>query len=411
MGSTPFDYTHLLAPDLPAPAARWQGFPEFNFVGGHNDADGVPVAELIDAMTTVLQREGKTLATYNLASGPQGYQTLRAFVADKVQRQRGIRCTADDVLITSGSLQGIDLVNEVFLAPGDTVLVEQFTYAGALTRLRRRGVNIIGIPLDQEGLRTDCLAETLEKLRREGTQAKYIYTIPTVQNPTGAVMGEQRRLELLRLAADYKVAVFEDECYADLLWEGTSPPALRAMDEQHQVIHIGSFSKSIAPALRVGYVVADWPVMSRLLSCKTDAGSGALEQMVLAEFCARHFDQHVTALNQRLQQKAQTLVEALNQYFGTAAEFTRPDGGIFLWVKLPAEVDTLALAQVAAAEGITFNPGPEWSTDAEPARSSLRICFANPSHDNLRAGVAKLAEICARETGIPSRIANIGQAG
>ncbi|MCB1719290.1 MAG: aminotransferase class I/II-fold pyridoxal phosphate-dependent enzyme, partial [Candidatus Competibacteraceae bacterium] len=144
MGSTPFDYTHLLAPDLPAPAARWQGFPEFNFVGGHNDADGVPVAELIDAMTTVLQREGKTLATYNLASGPQGYQTLRAFVAEKVQRQRGIRCTADDVLITSGSLQGIDLVNEVFLAPGDTVLVEQFTYAGALTRLRRRGVNIIG---------------------------------------------------------------------------------------------------------------------------------------------------------------------------------------------------------------------------------------------------------------------------
>jgi 2-aminoadipate transaminase len=253
------------------------------------------------------------------------------------------------------------------------------------------------------------LAAALEDLKSRGIKPKYIYTIPTVQNPTSSVMGEQRRLELLRIAADYGVLVFEDECYADLLWNGERPPALRALDDHHLVVHIGSFSKSIAPALRVGYVVADWTVLSHMLACKTDAGSGALEQMVLAEYCTEHFDNHVTALNRLLKRKAQTLTDALGEYFGTAAEFSTPDGGIFLWVKLPEEVDTLALSQLALKEGIAFNPGPEWSTDAEPAKSSLRICFANPTHDNLRAGVARLAELCARETGIPSRIANVEQ--
>lgn len=406
-----FDPTSLLAAGLPAAtAARWKGFPEYNFVGGNNDPEGVPVADLIAAASSVLQREGKTLATYNLASGPQGYQPLRAFVAEKVQQQRGIRCTDEDVLITSGSLQGLDLVNDLFLTPGDTVIAEQFSYGGALSRLHKRGVNVIGIPLDEEGLRMDALAATLVDLKSQGVTPKYIYTIPTVQNPTSAIMGEQRRQELLQLAADYGVLVFEDECYADLVWRGERPPALRAMDDRGQVVHIGSFSKSIAPALRIGYVVADWTILGQMLACKTDAGSGALEQMVLAEYCNNHFNDHVSALNQRLKQKAQTLMTALDENFGVSAEYTDPAGGIFLWIKLPHVVDTLALAKAAAAEGIAINPGPEWSTDAEPARSSLRICFANPSHEALRAGVAKLAEVCARETGVPSIIANVAKA-
>ena len=231
MSSSTFDYASLLAPGAPLPAQRWKGFPEFNFVGGHNDPDGVPVEDLVRAASAALNREGRTLATYNLASGPQGYLPLREFVSEKVSAQRGIRCTADDILITSGSLQGLDLVNDVFLAPGDTVLVEQFTYGGALTRLARKGVEIIGIPLDEEGLRTDCLEEKLRELASRGVKPKYIYTIPTVQNPTSAIMGEKRRLELLRLAAEHGVIVFEDECYADLVWRGERPPSLHALDE------------------------------------------------------------------------------------------------------------------------------------------------------------------------------------
>lgn len=407
MSTTPFNFTDLLAPDLPPPAARWNGFPRYNFVGGHNDADAVPVAALTDAAADVLRREGHTLATYGLNSGPQGYLPLREFVAGKVRAQRGIRCSADDVLLTSGSLQGLDLVNRLLLSPGDTVLVEQFSYGGALSRLRQLGVNVIGVPVDAGGLRCDRLGESLAALRRDGVRPKYIYTIPTVQNPTATVMDEARRRDLLALAAEYQVPVFEDECYADLLWQGERPPALHALDDDGRVIHIGSFSKSVAPALRVGYLIADWTVMSRLLACKTDAGSGALEQMVLAEFCERHFDSHVARLNERLRRKARALTDAIDEYFGTAADYTAPPGGIFLWLTLPEAVDTLALAPVAAAAGIAFNPGPEWSTDADAARRSLRLCFAHPSEETLREGVARLAEVCAAETRVPDRIANV----
>ena len=289
MTSGSFDFAPLLTAGLPAPAAKWTGFPKYNFVGGHNDAEHVPVDRLIAAVTAVLAREGTTLATYGLESGPLGYRPLREFLAAKLKWHAGISCTADEILITSGSLQAIDLVNGILLARGDTVIIEQESYGGSLSRLARLGINAVGIPLDGEGLRMDALAAALDDLARRGIRAKYIYTIPTVQNPTGTIMGEQRRLELLRLSEQHGVPIFEDECYSDLVWDGARPPALYAMSKNAGVIHIGSFSKSIAPALRVGYIVARWELLSRMLALKTDAGSGALEQMVLAEFCAAAF--------------------------------------------------------------------------------------------------------------------------
>jgi 2-aminoadipate transaminase len=203
------------------------------------------------------------------------------------------------------------------------------------------------------------------------------------------------------------VPIFEDDCYSDLIWDGRRPPALYAVAGGAGVIHIGSFSKSVSPALRVGYIVAGWDVLSRLLALKTDAGSGALEQMVLAEFCPAGFDTHVPKLTRGLRAKLETLMEALAEQFGTAAEFQDPKGGIYLWVKLPDTVDTLKLAQVALAAGVAINPGPEWCTDKAYGRSRLRICFANPSHEAIRQGVAELAKICSREFGVPTRIANV----
>src|SRR5215831_11502136 len=191
MASAPFDFAPLLAPSLPAPAVKWSGFPKYNFIGGNNDADQVPVDGLIAAATAVLKREGATLATYGLDSGPLGYRPLRGFLADKLKRTAGIACTADEVLITSGSLQALDLVNVALLARGDTVLIEQESYQGALTRLARLGVNAVGIPLDRDGMRTDAVAAALDDLKRRGIRAKYIYTIPTVQNPTGTILSEQ----------------------------------------------------------------------------------------------------------------------------------------------------------------------------------------------------------------------------
>src|SRR5262249_48291166 len=156
----------------------------------------------------------------------------------------------------------------------------------------------------------------LAHLKEQQIRPKYIYTIPTVQNPTGTILGEARRLELLKLARDYGVLIFEDDCYADLVWDGSRPPALYAMSEHGGVVHIGSFSKSVAPALRVGFIVAGWDILSRILALKTDAGSGALEQMVLAEYCGAHFTEHVPKLTRGLRVKLDALMEALNEQFG-----------------------------------------------------------------------------------------------
>jgi 2-aminoadipate transaminase len=409
MSAAAFDFAPLLPSGLPPPAVKWKGSPRYNFTGGNNDPDQVPLDGLIAAADAVLAREGRTLATYGLASGPQGYRPLREFLAEKLKRTAGISCSFDDILVVSGSLQALDLVNGVLLERGDTVVIEQESYQGALTRLARLSVNAVGIPLDRDGMRMDSLAAALVSLRERNIRPKYIYTIPTVHNPTGTIMGEARRQELLRLAAEHGVPIFEDDCYADLIWDGQRPPALHAMAKTGGVIHIGSFSKSIAPALRVGYVVAPWEVLSRMLALKTDAGSGALEQMVLGEFCAPQFAQHVPALTRGLRAKLETLMAALDEQFGTTAEFDEPKGGIFLWVKLPDQVDTTKLFAPALAAGVAINPGPEWSTDMACSRSRMRLCFASPSHEDIRAGIALLADVCRKEFGVPARIANVAQ--
>jgi 2-aminoadipate transaminase len=400
MSSTSFDFTPLLPAGLPPPAVRWTGRVKYDFTGGNNDPDALPLAGLIAAADAVLKREGRSLATYGLNSGPQGYRALRDFLVAKLKADANIACTADDILITSGSLQALDLVNGTLLARGDSVIIEEDCYQGSINRLLKLGVTPVGIPLDRDGMRVDALAAALDDLKRKGVRPKYIYTIPTVQNPTGTILPVARREAMLRLSAEYGVPIFEDDCYCDLIWSGQRPPALYAMSERGGVIHIGSFSKSIAPALRIGYIVAPWDVMSRMLALKTDAGTGALEQMVLAEYCTAHFSAHVPALRRGLRAKLVTLMESLTEHFGTAAEFDDPKGGIFLWVKLPDGVDALKLYQPALAAGVAINPGPEWSVNKAHSRSRIRLCFASLSHEELNQGVAALAEVCRREFGL-----------
>ena len=402
MAAELFDYADVLRPDLPPPAAKWTGFPKYNFVGGHNDAGSVPVEDLAAAANTILKREGRTLSTYGLESGPLGYRPLREFIAHKLATDAGMTCTIDEILITSGSLQGLDLVNQVLLAPGDTVIVEHMTYSGAITRLQRLGVNIVGVEVDHDGLSSAALQIALDDLKRRGVRPKYIYTIPTVQNPTATVMSKPRRAEILQLSLEYGVPVFEDECYADLVWQGARPQAMRGMSHDDRVIHIGSFSKSVAPALRIGYLIAGWPVMSRILAIKSDGGSGAVEQMILAEYCPAHFEAHVRTLRKALRRKLDVMMASLRAQFADAAEFDDPAGGIFLWVKLPERVDTTRLTQLALQAGVSVNPGAEWMTDAEAGQKRIRLCFAHPSEQVIREGVARLAEVCRREFAVPA---------
>jgi len=410
MTATGFAHAARFARDLPPPAPRWTGFAKFNFIGGHNDPTRIPAAALADAASTVLKRGGANLALYN-SDGPQGFRGLRDFVVSKVAGRAGIKCAADDVLITSGSGQGLDLVHRLLIEPGDTVLVEEFSYQGTLSKLRRLRADIVPAPLDDKGMRIDALANILADLGRNGIVPKLIYTIPTIQNPTGSILPLERRRALLALARKHGVPIFEDECYADLLWNPDAPPSLFALDPQ-QVIHIGSFSKTLAPALRLGYVVADWEVMSRLVALKreADSGTGAVEQMMVAEYFAPNFARHVSELSGVLREKLDTMVEALEKEFGTTVEPWRPEGGIFLWIKLPDAVDVCKLIGPAAAAGIVFNPGPDWSCRPEAATSHMRLCFALPSKNEIREGIAALARVCFEQTGIPAQSANVRRA-
>ncbi|MBS0640635.1 MAG: PLP-dependent aminotransferase family protein [Acetobacteraceae bacterium] len=410
MNDSVFDYSRLYRNGLPDPAPKWAPFPKYYFIGGNNDPEQIPIEGLIDAAASVLRREGSKLAIYNLGLGPQGYPGLRQFVADKSKKHRGINLPIDDVLITTGSGQGLDMISNMLINPGDTILAEEYCYQGALNRFRKLGAKIEGMKLDADGIVIDALSSQLADLKSRGITPKFIYTIPTIQNPTASILPLDRRHALLRLAREYNVCIFEDECYADLIWDGIeAPPALYALDPEC-VLHIGSFSKCLAPALRLGYLFAPWEQMKRLLPLKGDSGTGALDQMVVAEYFSKTFDTHVNHLNGVLREKLRVMTEAVEREFGASAECWTPKGGIFLWIKLPESVDVRKLIKPAAEAGLVFNEGPAWAVSADNSFNSLRLCFAMPDHQTIRDGVATLAQVCYEQTGIPIRSGNVQRA-
>lgn len=402
-----FDFGSFLADVASNKASPFTGYPEHHFVGGNIDEPTVPAEALADAVGDVIRKYGTTMGKYGMDSGPQGYLPLREAVCDMLQRRADMSVTPDEVLMTSGSLQAMDLVNKALLNKGDVVLVEAANYAGTLTKLGALGVEYIGIDLDENGMRMDVLENRLSELAVAGKKPKYIFTIPTVQNPTGTVMPVERRLQLLTLSKKFDVPIFEDDCYADLVFSGERPPAIHSLDTERRVVYCGTFSKSIAPALRVGYLVAPWPLMGHILPLKTDAGSGALEQLVLSQFVPKSFDAHVAGLLPMLKSKADALCEALDENFGTEVEYQRPGGGIYLWVTLPDKVDTDRLFKVALEKGVEINPGSQWSVDGAANKNRMRICFGHPSIESIRSGIATLAEVCFDEFGVPVHGGNL----
>lgn len=387
-----------------ASAGRYAGLPRYHFIGGNMSEEALPINALAAAAAEAAAEIGPKLAMYHGGASPMGHEGLRRVTARILKDRAAIEADPDDILLVSDSLQALDLVNLALVEPGDRVLTELQTYGGALSRLRAMGATHEGVATDGEGLVPDALREALAR----GPKPKYLYLIPTVQNPTGTIMPEARRREILAIAADHDLTIFEDDCYADLVFGGVQrPPALRALDADGRVIYCGTYSKSVAPALRVGFLTADWPVLARMLPLKSDAGSGMVEQALLARFAEAAFDGHLEALNAALEAKAAVMMEAVDREFGAAAEYRRPDGGIFLWVTLPEPVDTARLAQAAAAEGVAINAGPEWCANPEAGRRSLRLCFAHPSEQAMNEGVALLAEVCRREFGLPERSANV----
>ena len=393
MAGRNIDYSTLFNKDLSSPSGKWQGHPKYNFIGGHSDPDLVPMDSFIESATNVFKGDARNIAMYNFDGGPQGVLSLRRFLVEKLATERGIHVTTEDILITSGSGQGIELINEILLDEGDTVIVESFTFAGALSYLRRRGVNFVGVDVDESGIRMDHLKDILGNLKKNGIRPKYIYTIPTLQNPTGTVMTMERRYQLIKLSEEYEVPIFEDECYADLIFEGECEKAIRSLDDSNRVLHIGSFSKSLGPGLRLGYVVASWDVMSRLISRKSDAGTGVMDQMIVGDYFSNHYDEHILDMRSALKRKCDVLSAALREHFGPLVDFEEPRGGMYLWVKLPPGIDSRDMVQTALKEGVAYNPGPDWSADPDAAANYIRLCFALPSENEIREGIEKLAKV------------------
>ena len=400
-----FNINSFLHSDALGPAIEWKGYPKFNFIGGHNDNESIPIISLKESIDKIILKEGKTLAKYGLESGPQGYLPLRQFISKQLKKSASINCSEKEVLVVSGSLQALDLVNQTFLKKGDTVIIEEENYGGTISRLRRIGVNMIGIPLEKDGMNIEVLEQTLESLKKKKIRPRFIYTIPTIQNPTGTIMSVNKRKALIKLSKKFEIPIFEDDCYADLIFDKERPPAIKSYDNDGYVIYCGSFSKSIAPALRVGYLTADWSILSRILPYKTDAGSGSLEQMALAEFCKINFNSHIKILRNELKKKSDSICNALDKYFGSTADYNKPVGGIFVWINLPNNIDTSRLYELALKDGVAINPGNEWSINSS-GDHKIRLCFGNPSIEEIDEGVKILAEICQKEFGIPLQIAN-----
>lgn len=398
-------YARSFASKLPPAKVREEVNRKYNFGTGHNDPDAIPVESFAEAARNVLRREGRNLAIYGLGGSALGYKDLREVVADKLRRHRGIDIGIDNVLITSGSLQGMDLINSLLLDGGDTVIIEQFTYVAALSKAKWLGVEAVPAPLDDGGIDMDGLAAQLERLKLAGKRAKYIYTIPTIQNPTGSILSLERRHRLIELARHYQTPIFEDECYADLIWAGEAPPALYGLAPD-QVIHIGSFSKTLAPALRLGYLLAPWDALGQILAFKSDGGTGALDQMVAAEYFRDHFDSHVATLTRMLKRKLDVLVEAIDREFGTVANVQVPLGGLYAWVRFPKSVDARKLSEQAAKADIAINAGPDWAVEPEDGAHSIRLCFGLVTESEINEGIAELARVCHENFGVPEHSAN-----
>ena len=329
----------------------------------------------------------------------EGHTPLRETLAQWVAA-RGIRARASDVLVVSGSQQGLDLVARVFIDPGDVVIVEEPTYIGALQSFRVAGAKIIGIPVDENGMRTDILASVLERER-----PKLIYTLPTYQNPSGAVMSIERRRHLLELASKWHVPVLEDDPYSELRYDGEPLPSLKALDDSDLVLYQSTFSKALFPGLRIGYLVVPPVVLRQLALAKqgADLHANSFSQYLVERFVREgHFTTHIEKAKTAYRRRRDRMAEALRGDPSIDLDFTLPTGGFYIWCRLPAGVEQSALLANAAARGVVFLPGRA-CYPTEPTENCLRLNFTHASEEEIGVGVERFLE-AVREARVWGRV-------
>lgn len=357
-----------------------------SFAGSRGDVRLFPVTAFRRIAAQVMHEDGAVALDYEAS---EGYLPLRQAIAAYL-RKLGVCAKPEQVLITAGAQQAIDLLARALLEPGDPVVVESPSYPGALVAFESRRATLIGVPLDAEGMRADALERALRQ-----HQPRLIYTVPTFHNPTGIVMSAARRCEVVRLAHRYGVPILEDDYLREVRFGSPIPPPLAVCDRHGDVIHVGSFSKSLLPALRLGYVVAHGPIWERLAALKraSDICSSALLQRALCRYLESGAMQaHWKRLSRAYRRRQAAMVAALRRHFPPGARWVPADGGAVLWVKVPEGISVTRLLDQALRAGVSFAAGAAFFP--EPAdQPFMRLNFAALQEEQIERGIAVLGKL------------------
>ncbi|MDO8847015.1 MAG: PLP-dependent aminotransferase family protein [Coriobacteriia bacterium] len=358
-----------------------------SFSGGMPEIRRVPIDSVIAATTAALRHSGTEALQYGSSEGRVQIRDVVVGLMGEV----GVRVKHDDLVITAGAQQALDLLAKIFIDPGDTIITEGPTYLGALQAFSAYQPNIVCIPMDAEGMRTDLLAAELERLGPRG--AKFIYTIPNFQNPAGVTLAPSRRRELLDLARQYDIPVIEDDPYGRLRFEGGHALPLRALDDD--IIYLGTFSKIFAPGLRLGWVIAPRPILAKFLLAKQAAdlcGSAFTQTCAERYFADTRWRKVLQDLTHAYTERRDAMIASLEEHFPAEAKWTVPEGGFFVWVEMPSFLDLKSVLAEAVERGVTYVPGDAFFPDGR-GRNCMRLAFCYVEPERIREGIARLAEV------------------
>jgi 2-aminoadipate transaminase len=364
-----------------------------SLAGGMPFLDGLPLEVLSDVAARVVSQRGLQALQYG--SG-QGDETLREQILD-VMRLEGIDAHPDDVVVTTGSQQALDLVTRIFVDPGDVVVAEAPSYVGALGVFRAYQADVVHVPLDEHGLVPEALESTLARLAAAGRRVKLLYTVPNFHNPAGVSLSTERRPQILAIARRYGVLVLEDNPYGLLGFEGAPRPAIRSMDDEG-VLYLGSFSKTFAPGYRVGWVVAPHAVREKLVLASESAilcPSSASQIAISTYLSTCDWQGQIKAYRELYRERRDATVAALAEHLPEAS-WNVPEGGFYVWVKLPDGLDSKDMLPRAVTARVAYVPGTAFFYDGTGA-SHMRLSYCFPTPERIREGVRRLASVVAGE--------------
>ncbi|HVF89973.1 MAG TPA: PLP-dependent aminotransferase family protein [Blastocatellia bacterium] len=354
-----------------------------SFAGGLPAPELFPVKAIAEAHETVFSSQGSAALQY---STTEGWKPLREWIGRRMQ-SRGINADSDNVLITSGSQQGIDLVARIFLEAGDVVVVENPCYLAALQAFSAYEATMIGVGSDEAGMRVDQVERVLME-----SAPKLIYVVSDFSNPKGTSLSLDRRARLVELSRRYNVPILEDDPYSELRYRGQPSPSLASLDEDGLVIYLSTFSKTLSPGMRIGWVAASSELIYALVIAKqaTDLHTSTIEQRAASTLLETFdYDGHISELNRVYGSRCFSMLEALESHFPKGMRWTQPEGGLFLWVELPEGVRADALLEVALRRKVAFVPGAPFFVNA-PRRDFIRLNFSNQSTEMIEEGIERL---------------------